>query len=78
MEVFFFSKKYISICIIKKLSLYVPRADRSGRAALLPERNTYAAANAVYSLGEGQWGGECRTRKKAPSEHIGRGFFPVF
>jgi len=44
----------------------------------LPERNAYAAANAVHSLGEGQWGGECRTRKKAPSEHIGRGFFRFF
>lgn len=78
MEVFFSLKKYISICIVKKLSLHVPRADRSGRAALLPERNTYAAANAVHSLGEGQWGGECRTRKKAPSDMLGRGFFPVF
>ena len=26
----------------------MPRAERSGRAASLPERNTYAAANAVY------------------------------
>lgn len=73
-----YCKEILSLSLSLYIYIYIYRADRSGRAVLLPERNAYAAANAVHSLGEGQWGGECRTRKKAPSDMLGRGFFPVF
>ena len=52
-----------------------PPCDRSGRAALLPERNTYAAANAVHSLGEGQWGGRMPYPEKSPFRAYRKGFF---